>query len=264
MGREVGEAAGDTTTEVTERGGGMYNSNSGDEVLLLAAPPERQRLEAQLRTRLTAEGVELRSFEDVLTLGSYIVRHPGNVVLLGADVTAIIEVVRQAQTLAVATTLVVLPAGSDESDQLLAFDLGADDVMIAPCSTLEMVARLRALRRRARPTDPGVRVVFGPLEVDLTASEVRVEGQLVRLTAQEFSLLAFLVSNPRHTFTRRELLHGAWKHTAEWNDRATVTEHVGRLRRKLATPAVGAGHWITTVHGIGYRFDPPEPARVGI
>lgn len=241
----------------------MYELSGSEEVLLLAGPAQRGLLESHLRHRLEAEDVTLHLFHDLDTLRAHVALHPSSVALLHAGPDASLSLLRELRAGSNVPVIVVLPEEADESDRLLGFDAGADDVVVEPLSTLELAARLRALRRRARPPAPGVRITFGPLEVDLTAREVHVNGRSVPLTAQEFNLLAFLAANPRQTFSRRELLDGAWRVTAEWNDRATVTEHVRRLRRKLQPEAAGPDSWITTVHGIGYRFDPPERVRAG-
>lgn len=106
-----------------------------------------------------------------------------------------------------------------------------------------------------RPTvDAGV-LRFADLVVDTEAREVSLGGQSVELTAKEFDLLAFLATHPRRAFSRRQLLAEVWNSAPEYQDPATVTVHVGRLRNKLEPPHLD-GRWFTTLRGVGYRFEP--------
>jgi DNA-binding response OmpR family regulator len=102
---------------------------------------------------------------------------------------------------------------------------------------------------------------YGDLEIDLVAHEVRMRGQALPMPAREFDLLAFLASSPRRVFTRRELLGTVWRASEEWLGTRTVTEHVRRLRTRLRD-ASGVG-WVSTVRGVGYRFDPTGSGDAG-
>jgi two-component system phosphate regulon response regulator PhoB len=114
---------------------------------------------------------------------------------------------------------------------------------------------VRAVLRRTTAAVPPARLRYGALEIRLAAHEVLLHGDLVELTAKEFELLAFLASSPRRVFSREELLQAVWGSTSQWQDPATVTEHVRRLRRKVeADPE--RPRWLATVRGVGYRFDP--------
>jgi DNA-binding response OmpR family regulator len=101
-------------------------------------------------------------------------------------------------------------------------------------------------------------LTFGELRIDLTTREVERAGELIELTAMEFNLLAFLASSPRQVFSRQQLLQNVWSSSSEWQDEATVTEHIRRVRRKIE---VDPDHprWITTVRGVGYRFERRGP-----
>ena len=110
--------------------------------------------------------------------------------------------------------------------------------------------------RRLRPAAADRVLVFGDLEIRLAEREVSLDGRLVPTTSREFDLLAKLVSVPRRVFTREVLLAEVWGSSGDWQDPATVTEHVRRLRHKIERdPADPA--WILTVRGAGYRFEPP-------
>ena len=107
--------------------------------------------------------------------------------------------------------------------------------------------------RRGQPATPTARIEHGGLVIDRSAHRVEIGGEVVDLTPKEFDLLAFLAGSPEQVFSREELLEHVWGSTQEWQDPATVTEHVRRLRLKLeADPA--NPKWLHTVRGIGYRF----------
>jgi DNA-binding response OmpR family regulator len=126
---------------------------------------------------------------------------------------------------------------------------------VKPCSLPELEARIRAVLRRGQQSPSTSRIEHAGLVVDRSAHRVEVDGKVVDLTPKEFDLLAFLASAPDQVFSREELLEHVWGSTQEWQDPATVTEHVRRLRLKLeADPA--RPRWLHTVRGIGYRFSP--------
>ena len=90
------------------------------------------------------------------------------------------------------------------------------------------------------------------------AREVEVDGKVVDLTPKEYETLAFLAASPRRAYSREQLLVNVWSSSAEWQGEATVTEHIRRLRRKIETDP-DRPQWITTVRGVGYRFEPSGP-----
>jgi DNA-binding response OmpR family regulator len=153
--------------------------------------------------------------------------------------------------------VVMLTARGSEEDRVLGLELGADDYVAKPFSPRELTARVKAVLRRAGSplgdVDSAGTVEYDGLQVDLGAREARVRGELATLTTREFELLTFLVRRPRQVFRRDELLEHVWGYT--YGDTATVTVHIRRLREKIeddpSTP-----RRITTVWGVGYRFDP--------
>lgn len=169
--------------------------------------------------------------------------------LPGIDGDEVLSRLRRDGTLPV----IVLTGRSEESERIRVLDLGADDYVVKPCSLPELEARIRAVLRRGHPVPTASKIEYDGLVIDRSAHRVDVEGKRVDLTPKEFDLLAFLAATPDHVFSREELLEHVWGSTQEWQDPATVTEHVRRLRLKLeARP--GAPRWLHTVRGIGYRF----------
>lgn len=151
--------------------------------------------------------------------------------------------------------VIFLTGRGAEEDRIRGLDLGADDYMVKPFSPGELAARVRSVMRRAGRTAAAEVLSFGgELEVDVAAREVRLGGELLVLTAKEFDLLAFLASSPRQVFTRDQLLEHVWDSSSAWQDEATVTEHVRRLRRKIETDP-DQPRWLKTVRGVGYRFE---------
>jgi DNA-binding response OmpR family regulator len=147
--------------------------------------------------------------------------------------------------------VLMLTARDGEIDRVLGLELGADDYVTKPFSPRELVARVKAILRRAdgpstRGASPVIRV--GDVEVDTARREARVRGEAVPLATREFALLQFLAENAGLALTRRQLLDGVWGH--DWyGDERTVDVHVRQLRKKL-----GDALPLATVWGIGYRL----------
>jgi len=152
-----------------------------------------------------------------------------------------------------ALPVIVLTGRSEETERVRVLDLGADDYVVKPCSLPELEARIRAVLRRGQPATPTARIEHDGLVIDRSAHRVEVAGEAVELTPKEFDLLAFLAGAPEQVFSREELLEHVWGSTQEWQDPATVTEHVRRLRLKLEADPSNP-RWLHTVRGIGYRF----------
>jgi DNA-binding response OmpR family regulator len=159
-----------------------------------------------------------------------------------------------------AVPILMLTAKAAEGDRLRGLALGADDYLVKPFSPRELVARVRAILRRASgsPDPPADLLVIdgGRLEVDLAAHEARLTGEVIPLTATEFRLLAALSRQPRRVFSRFELLQVLQGPDVEGFER-TVDVHVMRLRKKMDEAAAGTADYITTVYGVGYRLDEP-------
>jgi DNA-binding response OmpR family regulator len=147
--------------------------------------------------------------------------------------------------------VVVLTARAAEMDKLLGFEHGADDYLTKPFSPRELVARLRALLRRARPAGGPAVLEVGALRVDPLAREITFEKRVIPLTPREFDLLAFLAHHPGRVLSREELLRKVWGYDYVGTTR-TVDVHVRRLRAKLGEKQ----RVIETVTGAGYKLVP--------
>ncbi|MEV0053984.1 response regulator transcription factor [Saccharopolyspora shandongensis] len=154
--------------------------------------------------------------------------------------------------------VVMLTALGEESDRVLGLEIGADDYVVKPFSPRELVLRVGSVLRRSRaaPADARESLVDGALRLELEARRGTLNGVELALTGREFDLLAFLLRNPGRAFTRPELLEAVWG----WNfgDHSTVTVHMRRLREKIE-PDPARPNRISTVWGVGYRYDAERP-----
>lgn len=148
--------------------------------------------------------------------------------------------------------ILMLTAKAEEVDRVVGLEVGADDYVVKPFSPRELVARVRAILRRAQePVDVSMKRIGG-LEVDESRHSLTVQGTPVELTAKEFGLLCALIRANGRVLNREQLLEGVWGYAdaAEIESR-TVDVHIRRLREKLQAEAKR----IVTVKGVGYRFD---------
>ncbi|MPZ48642.1 MAG: response regulator [Dehalococcoidia bacterium] len=150
--------------------------------------------------------------------------------------------------------VLLLSAKQEDADKIRGLGLGADDFIVKSATPGEVVARVRAVLRRSRRGEtpaPEAVLDFGRLVIDVTAHEVRVDGEPVPFTAREFELLLILASNPRQIFQRDQLFERLW---GEYGGRHTLTVHISRLREKIEEDPVDP-KLIVTVWGVGYRFE---------
>ena len=155
------------------------------------------------------------------------------------------------------TPILMLTARDAVRDRVAGLDSGADDYVVKPFSPRELAARVngvlrRTSRRQAAALGP---IVHGPLTVEPLSREVTLDGRLIEMTPKEFDVLAFLAASPRQVFSRAQLLESVWQSSPEWQDPATVTVHMRRIRNKIEDDPEHP-RWITTVWGVGYRFEP--------
>lgn len=157
-----------------------------------------------------------------------------------------------------ASAVVILSARGEEWDRVQGFEYGADDYVVKPFSTRELVLRLRAVLRRAEGEAPGVgtperKARFGACEVDFAAYTVDRDGSKQGLSRQELDLLRVFLGNPGRAMPRETLLDLAWGRD-EFPTTRTVDTHVLKLRKKIERDPEDPRH-IVTVHGVGYRFE---------
>jgi DNA-binding response OmpR family regulator len=152
--------------------------------------------------------------------------------------------------------IIMLTSRGDEADRIAGFELGVDDYVVKPFSPRELVARVKAVLRRAAPVPPKDEkpITFGSLHIDPLSRTLTLGGQDVPLTVKEFDLLWFFARHPHQALTREQLLNQVWGYEF-YGDESTVTVHIRRLREKIETdPAAPA--YIQTVWGVGYKFEP--------
>jgi len=147
--------------------------------------------------------------------------------------------------------VIMLTARDEEVDRVLGLELGADDYVTKPFSPREVVARVKAILRRAEGSgrEPADVIAIGTVEVDAARREARVAGRPIALATREFDLLRYLAENRGLALSRQQLLDGVWG-PGWYGDERTVDVHVRQLRKKL-----GDGLPLATVWGVGYRLD---------
>jgi len=150
--------------------------------------------------------------------------------------------------------LVILSGSSDVADKVLLLEMGADDYVTVPFSPRELVARLRALIRRASRVSPEAVYVFSDVVVDFSKMEITRSGEKVTVTAKEFKTLEFLTKNAERTISRDELLDKVWGYQ-DYPCTRTVDNHMLKLRQKLESDPSRPSHFLT-VHRVGYKFVP--------
>lgn len=216
-----------------------------------------------LRLHLEQAGYRLHREADGLRAMAAIDRQHWDLVLLdlmlpGADGW---DVCRHVRARRADLPVIMLSARTAEAHRVLGLELGADDYLAKPFSMLELVARVRAVFRRIAQlrSQPGVpaELRIGRLRLDTARRELLCADTVIALTMREFDLLHFLARHPGRVFGRAELLHQVWGDAFDGYEH-TVNSHINRLRGKLAQ-APGNGRCITTVWGVGYRFEAPAP-----
>ncbi|MEO5633779.1 response regulator transcription factor [Gaiella sp.] len=160
-----------------------------------------------------------------------------------ADGLDLCRAIRESSSLPV----VIVTARDEEIDRIVGLEIGADDYVTKPFSPRELVARVRAVLRRAEPEETHEAIVAGDIELEHDGRTVSVAGQQIELTGREFDLLAYFLANPGTVMSRERLLERVWGLSFPGGTR-TVDVHVAQLRRKLDRPDL-----IRTVRGSGYK-----------
>ncbi len=212
---------------------------------------------------LEAAGFTVKTYATQGTLVTDAERQPPALFLLdimvpGGDGLDLCRRLRQNPALAV-VPIIFLTARAAENDRVLGLELGADDYITKPFGTRELVARVKAvLRRFERPSTPSV-VKFETIEIDASAMQLRVGGELVTTTATEFRLLDYLARHPGRVFSRDHLLDAVWG-DARFVTPRSVDVYVRRIREKIESdPEIP--RYLKTMRGAGYRFEIPKVAQ---
>lgn len=168
-----------------------------------------------------------------------------------------LEICKQVRSQGLTVPILMLTSKSSELDQVLGFEIGADDYVTKPFRLLELGARVKALLRRTSQTlipkdDSDEFITYGKLSLDIHKRKVTLAGQRVELTGREFKLLAHFARSPGRVFSRMELLDSVWGISHQGYEH-TVNSHINRLRSKLSTVLEGK-HCIETVWGAGYKL----------
>jgi DNA-binding response OmpR family regulator len=213
---------------------------------------DEESIGALVRTYLGRDGyrvVWVRTGEEAL---AELVRHQVRLVVLDIGLPGMdgFEVCRQIRARSTVPIL-MLTARDEEPDRVAGLELGADDYVPKPFSPRELVARIKAILRRAEPQPKDLVLQLGDVSVNLEGRETHVDGQAVELTAKEFDLLAYFLESPGIVLSRDRLLDRVWGMSYPGGTR-TVDVHVGQLRRKLGRPDL-----IRTVRGAGYKAVDP-------
>jgi DNA-binding response OmpR family regulator len=183
-----------------------------------------------------------------------------DIMLPGLDGFSIARTLRNAEeyvSLDGGTPIIMLTSRGSEADRINGFELGADDYVVKPFSPRELMARVKAVLRRAGKTgddETGKVLDFGYVSIDSLRRAVRVGDKPVALTAREFDLLWLLASHPEQVFTRQQILDRVWGYEFDGDD-STVTVHIRRLREKIEPNPVNPVY-VQTVWGVGYKFEP--------
>jgi two-component system alkaline phosphatase synthesis response regulator PhoP len=167
------------------------------------------------------------------------------------------EVCRQLRSQKISSAIMMLTSRAEEIDKVIALELGADDYLTKPFGIRELMARTKAIIRRAEQVpqnmpEPDKQLGFKDLCIDRNLRKAAVRGRRVDLTPKEFELLLLLASHPGKTYTRQELLEQVWGYTFSGYEH-TVTAHINRLRLKIEADQ-NAPEYILTSWGTGYRF----------
>ena len=207
---------------------------------------DERSIAALVRAYLQREGFRVlwvRTGEQAL---AGLARHPVALMVLDLGLPGMdgLEVCRRARG---CVPIVMLSARDEEHDRVAGLELGADDYVPKPFSPRELVARVRAVLRRAGPETQADLVALGPVTLSRARREVWVDGREITLTPKEFELLAHLVERPGVVVSRGALLEQVWGFLLPGATR-TVEVHVGQVRKKLGDPSL-----IRTVRGVGYK-----------
>jgi phosphate regulon transcriptional regulator PhoB len=230
---------------------------NGQKILVVEDEPDISKL---VSYNLAQERFKVLTAEDGEQALQVIQREKPNLVVLdlmlpGLSGMEICKILRNRPETA-KLPILMLTAKAGEADRIVGLEMGADDYLAKPFSPREMVARVRAILRRANiaaSADGPTAYDKGGLKIDFTTYEVIVRGKAAKLTLKEFELLRFLVQNPNRVLSRDQLLDRVWGGETYVTPR-TVDVHIRRLRKAIEKDD-SKPKWILTLRGVGYKFD---------
>jgi len=224
-----------------------------DRIGVVESDPALRRV---LQRLFASQGYDVELVPDKASALEMLRRRPPSAVILDLQSpgSAGCDLCREITRTAPGLPLLVLSAIADVVDKVLLLEIGADDYVTIPFSPRELLARTRALIRRASRIPPETFCVFGNVRVDFCRMEVTCSGEVIPLTAKEYKTLEFLIKNAERVVSRDELLHEVWGYqNYPWT--RTVDQHIRRLRQKLENDSSNPVH-LLTMHGMGYKFIP--------
>jgi phosphate regulon transcriptional regulator PhoB len=232
-------------------------SNAGHKILVVEDEPDIRKL---VHYNLAQERYKVLEAEDGEQALKIIQRDKPNLVILdlmlpGLSGIEICKLLREKPDTA-KLPILMLTAKAGEADRVVGLEMGADDYLAKPFSPRELVARVRAILRRANGAAQSENLPAydkGGLKIDFTTYEVFARGKAVKLTLKEFELLRFLVQNPNRVLSRDQLLDRVWGGETFVTPR-TVDVHIRRLRKAIEKDD-SHPKWILTLRGVGYKFD---------
>jgi DNA-binding response OmpR family regulator len=235
-----------------QRSGAAQDADRKVRILIVEDEPA---MVAGLRDNFEYEGYEVISAEDgVAGLERALADEP-DLVLLDVMMPRMsgLDLCKQLKAKRPTIPIIMLTARGQEIDKVVGLELGADDYITKPFSIRELMARVKAVLRRVSPPATAPEVYrFSDIEVNIRSNEVRRAGRNVELSAKEFALLVYFISNPVETLSRDRLLDAVWGYE-NYPSTRTVDTNIVHLRKKLE-PNPEEPRYILTVHGSGYKF----------
>ncbi|MGD2095944.1 MAG: response regulator [Desulfobacterales bacterium] len=217
---------------------------------------DEEKITRLLRDYLKQAGFQTSSQANGHRVIAQVKKEPPDLILLdimlpGKDGMALCREIRQFSNV----PIIMITARVEEIDRLLGLELGADDYICKPFSPREVVARVKAIFRRVDAAPRANQVVVGAISLDDETHQVMIDKKVLNLTPNEFGILKIMMRQPNRVFSRNELINRVQGYDFEGYDR-TIDTHIKNLRKKIAQ-VLPDQEIISTVYGVGYRFNEP-------
>lgn len=208
-----------------------------------------------LKYTLEKEGFNVKAAYDGQEALDFLQSSKADLIILDLMLPKIdgLEVCRRIRQQGNSTPIIMLTAKGDDVDKIIGLELGADDYVAKPFNPRELVARIRAVLRRASNNIQSGAMTFGELFIDPDRRIVKVKGQTIELSVREFDLIVTMARRPGFTFTREMLLEQVWGHDY-YGDTRVVDVYIRRVREKIE-PDPAHPRWLITRWGVGYAFE---------